>query len=117
MIWERKLSEWIERIRYMSPLPLRLQLWNGQQFDCSQHIPEVTLHIPSVSTLNYLFKSSLSQLGAAYVEGQCDIEGPITRVIEIAHALTNHHTTKTESWFARLCNLIQHSKVRDAQAI
>ena len=43
MFWEKKLDAWVENIRNVSALPLRLVLWNGQQYDFSTGTPEVTL--------------------------------------------------------------------------
>nr|WP_217343793.1 cyclopropane-fatty-acyl-phospholipid synthase family protein [Noviherbaspirillum sp. L7-7A]MBV0877878.1 cyclopropane-fatty-acyl-phospholipid synthase family protein [Noviherbaspirillum sp. L7-7A] len=116
MFWEKKLEHWVENIRHQAALPLRLQLWNGQQFDFGKQVPEVTVKVPHVSSLPFLLKPTLANLGKAYVEGRLDVEGRAREVIAVANALAAH-TLKEESrpgWFSRP---FSHSRRKDAEAI
>ena len=116
MFWEKKLTTWVEEIRRVSSIPLRLELWNGRQFDFSDTIPLVTLRVPHVSALTYLFNPSLSNLGEAYVEGKIDVEGPVSSIISVANSLAAL-TLKAEGKLARIVRTIKHSKDKDAEAI
>lgn len=116
MFWEKKLATWVEEIRRASALPLRLELWNGRQFDFSDNVPQVTLRIPHVSALTYLFQPSLSNLGEAYVEGKIDVDGPVASIISVANSLAAK-TLKAEGKLARIARTIRHSKEKDAEAI
>ncbi|ASU40357.1 SAM-dependent methyltransferase [Herbaspirillum sp. meg3] len=116
MFWEKKLAAWVEEIRHATALPLRLELWNGRQFDFSDGAPQVTLRVPHVSALTYLFQPSLSNLGEAYVEGKIDVDGPVASIISVANTLAAK-TLKAEGKLARIARSIRHSKEKDAEAI
>lgn len=116
MFWEKKLNAWVEQIRKTVAPPLRLQLWNGQQFDFGPAAPQVTVRVPEASALTYLLTPSLSNLGTAYVEGKIEVEGKINEVIAVGNALAAH-MLKPEGRFARLTRRAIHSKEKDAAAI
>ena len=116
MFWERKLEHWVDGIRNQSALPLRLQLWNGQQFDFGQHAPQVTVRVPHASALSFLLTPSLANLGKAYVEGMLEVEGRVTEIIQIANALAAY-TLKSEGRAARITRPFRHTRKKDAEAI
>jgi cyclopropane-fatty-acyl-phospholipid synthase len=116
MFWEKRLENWIDGIRLQSALPLRLQLWNGRQFDFGQLAPQVTVRVPHASSLSYLLTPSLANLGQAYVEGKLEVEGRVNEIIRIANALAVH-TLKPEGKFGRVANLVLHTRKKDAEAI
>lgn len=68
-------------------LPLRLKLWDGKQIDLGPK-PRVTLVVKDPSLVTQLAHPSLDALGAAYVEGRVDLEGPIEDAIEVGDALS-----------------------------
>ncbi len=116
MFWQRKLEQWVDAMRARATLPLRLQLWNGRHFDFSARAPEVTIRVPTPSSLTYLLNPTLDNLGRAYVEGKLEVEGHLRAVIEVANTLA-------EQGFAhgsRLGQLFRpraHSRKQDASAI
>jgi cyclopropane-fatty-acyl-phospholipid synthase len=116
MFWEKRLENWIDRIGHGSSLSLRLQLWNGQQFDFGQGNPQVTIRVPHVSSLAYLLTPSLSNLGKGYVEGKLEVEGRANEIIRIANTLAKE-TLKPEGKFARLVRPLHHTKKKDQEAI
>ncbi|MFJ3055788.1 class I SAM-dependent methyltransferase [Herbaspirillum sp. NPDC087042] len=116
MFWEKKLDAWVENIRNVSALPLRLVLWNGQQYDFSTGTPEVTLKVPHVSAITSLLSPSLANLGEAYVEGKIEVEGKVKNIISVANALAAN-TLKAEGRLGRMVRSVTHSKKRDAEAI
>ncbi|HVK93945.1 MAG TPA: cyclopropane-fatty-acyl-phospholipid synthase family protein [Noviherbaspirillum sp.] len=116
MFWEKKLDNWVGDIRTRSALPLRLELWNGQQLDFGQHTPQVTIRVPHASALPYLLTPSLFNLGKAYVEGKIEVEGRAKEIISIGNALARH-TLKPEGKFARLARSIHHTRQKDQEAI
>jgi len=112
----KKLASWAEDIRHRLALPLRLDLWNGQQLSLGDVIPEVIVRLPHVSALAYFFTPSLSNLGAAYVEGKIDIEGKPAAIIAVGNALAVG-TLKLEGKFARITRKLRHTKAKDRNAI
>jgi len=116
MMLDKKISNWVDGIRNQSSLPLRLELWNGKNFDFSNDDPNVTISVPGVSALKYLLTPSLSSLGTAYVEGKIDVKGKLSDVINMAHALA-HKTLAPEGKFARILRNFHHSKEKDTDAV
>ena len=116
MFIQNRLSAWISGIRQQICLPLRLELWNGQQVDFSHEAPRVTIKLPNVASARYLLTPSLSNLGAAYVEGAIEVRGAAHDMINIVNALART-TLKAEGKFARIVRSMGHSKQKDAEAI
>ncbi len=116
MFWEKRLAHWVDGIRDRSSLPLRLQLWNGQQFDFGQQAPQVTIRVPHASSLSYLLTPSLANLGKAYVEGKLEVEGRVSEIIGVANALASS-TLKAEGKFGRIVRPFRHTRQKDAEAI
>jgi len=116
VVWEKKLTNWVNNIRSHAALPLRLELWNGKQYDFSNDKPKVTINVPGVSSLGYLLTPSLSNLGTAYVEGKIDVKGKLTDVINLAHGLAER-SLAPEGRLARIARIFTHSKKKDAEAI
>jgi cyclopropane-fatty-acyl-phospholipid synthase len=116
MFWERKLESWIDEIRHQAAIPLRLQLWNGQEFNLGGEIPQVTVRVPEASALTYLINPTLASQGKAYVEGLLDVEGKVSQVIDVANALASHGAHQA-SRAARLAMPFRHTRKQDAEAI
>lgn len=117
MFWERKLGSWAEEIRGKSPVPLRLELWNGQQLDLgTDGEARVTVRVPRASALSYLLTPSLYNLGRAYVEGEIDVEGRSSEIISVGSELAKR-SLKPEGKFGRIVRSFQHTKKLDAEAI
>ncbi len=116
MFWEKRLESWIDGVRSESSLPLRLTLWNGQQFDFGAPEPEVTIRVPHVSALSYLLKPTLANLGRAYVEGVLEVEGRVNAVIGIANMLAAN-ARKDASRPVRSFHPFRHTRRKDAAAI
>jgi cyclopropane-fatty-acyl-phospholipid synthase len=113
---QKQLSHWIIGIREQLTLPLRIELWNGQHIDLSSETPRVTIRLPNVAAARYLLTPSLSNLGAAYVEGAIEVKGKAKDMIAVVNALART-SLKAEGKFSRLVRSISHSKQKDAQAI
>jgi cyclopropane-fatty-acyl-phospholipid synthase len=116
VFWEKKLDAWVENIRNVSALPLRLELWNGQHYDFSSGTPEVTLKVPHASAITSLLTPSLANLGEAYVEGKIEVEGKVKSIIQVANGLASN-TLKAEGRLGRMVRSVTHTKKRDAEAI
>jgi cyclopropane-fatty-acyl-phospholipid synthase len=116
LFWQKKLENWVDGIRQDKGIPLRLQLWNGKQFDFGSQLPQVTVRVPNVASLAYLLKPSLANLGRAYVEGKLEVEGRVNEVIRIANELASR-TLKKESRVARWTSALRHTRKHDAEAI
>ena len=116
MFVQNRLTSWIAGIRQQIALPLRIELWNGQHVDFSTETPRVTIRLPNVSAARYLLTPSLSNLGAAYVEGAIEVKGRAHDMIAVVNALART-TLKAEGKFARVVRGMVHSKQKDAEAI
>lgn len=116
MFWEKRLDQWLQGMRGNAALPLRLQLWNGQQFDFGTQAPEVTIRVPAPSALTYLLNPSLDNLGRAYVEGKLEVEGHLRAVIEVASQLAERGIEQG-SRLGQLFRPRSHSRRQDQQAI
>lgn len=115
MFWEKRLESWIAGIRGGSSLPLRLELWNGQRFDFGRE-PEVTIRVPQVSSLSYLLKPTLSNLGKAYVEGMLEVEGRVNSMIRLASELAQRSIRDAKRPVNHF-SAFRHSRKKDAAAI
>ncbi len=114
MFWERRLNAFISRL---SPhnLPLRIILWNGAQYDLGEEI-RVCVTFKTPAALRHSMPPSLQQLGEAYVEGEIDVEGCATDIIDLAVNLSSlwgkpgsrdhHHPRRS-----------RHTRELDAEAI
>lgn len=116
MFWEKKLGSWVDSIRDQTALPLRLELWNGQQVDFDRHAPKVTIRVPNVSALGYLLQPSLFNLGKAYVEGEIEVDGKVNEIISVGNALARH-SLKPKGKLARIVRSVHHTRKRDEDAI
>jgi len=115
MFWESRLDHWVTQVRHHAALPLRLELWNGKRFDFSQ-APQVTVRVPRASSLPYLLRPSLSNLGTAYVEGKLDIEGRVSEIIDVGSALARQ-TLQPTGKLGRISRHFRHTRKIDAEAI
>lgn len=116
MFWEKRLEQWAANIRSHAALPLRLDLWNGQQLQFSTSLPQVIIRVPQASALKYLLQPSLANLGEAYVNGKIEVEGKARAIIAVANALAAR-TLKLEGKFARVTRSFRRDKENDAEAI
>src|SRR5665647_1629716 len=113
MFFEKRFLKTIDQIRAHVAVPLRIELWNGRQFDFSSE-PSVTVTIPSSSALRYFISPNLNKLGEAFVEGHIRVEGSPKNVFEVAEGLARSMTAKLPSAFQWPT---KHSRDRDREAV
>jgi cyclopropane-fatty-acyl-phospholipid synthase len=111
-----RLTSWRDDVRRQTDLPLRVVLWNGEQFDFSKSSPTVTIRVPRASALRYLLSPSLYNLGRAYVEGAIDVSGRAVDMIAIVNGLAST-TMQPRGLLARAVGSIKHTREKDAAAI
>jgi cyclopropane-fatty-acyl-phospholipid synthase len=117
---QMKLSAWTTGIRSKVNLPLRVELWNGEQLDLSDEQPRVKIRVPSPGGLRYLLSPSLDSLGEAYVEGALEIEGSSADMIQMGNALaeTTGKPPRTSRMASAALRLVSaHTKEKDAESI
>jgi cyclopropane-fatty-acyl-phospholipid synthase len=116
---QMKLSAWTSGIRNKYNLPLRLELWNGEQVDLSSEQPRVKIRVPSPGSLRYLLSPTLGNLGEAYVEGALEIEGRAADMIQIGSSLAESTGKPPRS--SRVASALRlvspHTREKDAEAI
>ncbi|MFV0454398.1 MAG: C17 cyclopropane fatty acid synthase CfaB [Pseudomonas sp.] len=105
------LASLLPALRGLS-LPLRLQLWDGKAIDLGP-APSVTLAINDPKIVADLAHPSLDMLGAAYVEGRLDLDGPLDEVIRIGDELSRALGKDK----AAVPLPASHDKATDAEAI
>jgi cyclopropane-fatty-acyl-phospholipid synthase len=124
MFDQQRLAAWSDGMRQQLPLPLRLELWNGQHINFSSDTPRVTIRVPTRRAIACLLSPSLYQLGRAYVEGMIDVRGKAADMIAVVNALArgaNGGSGSGGPLLPRLQRLVaglgRHSRQRDARAI
>jgi cyclopropane-fatty-acyl-phospholipid synthase len=116
MFWEKKFHQWVAQMRGEAPVPLRVSLWNGRQFDLGQASAKVTIRVPAASSLVYLLNPTLENLGRAYVEGKLEVEGRLQAIIEVANVLAEKGRS-TGSRLGALFKPRSHTRGQDSSAI
>jgi cyclopropane-fatty-acyl-phospholipid synthase len=112
-----KLSAWSTGVRSKQPLPLRVELWNGERLDFSPEPPRVTIRVPKPSALRYLLSPSLFNLGKAYVEGAIEVKGRAADMIAVVNALASATLTPRSRALHSVRSMLGHTREKDAQAI
>nr|WP_229429336.1 cyclopropane-fatty-acyl-phospholipid synthase family protein [Massilia sp. ST3] len=102
-------------------VPLRVELWNGEQIELSTEAPRVTIRVPDKSALRYLTSPSLYDLGRAYVEGAIEVKGRAADIIDVGNALAasgamSSMSAKPRSRLGFKLGA-QHTREKDAEAI
>lgn len=113
MFFEKRFLKTMEQIRKHVAMPLRIELWNGRQFDFSSQ-PSVTVTIPSASALKYFISPNLNKLGEAFVEGHIRVDGSPKNVFEVAEGLAGGMTAKLPPGLAWARH---HSRDHDRDAV
>jgi cyclopropane-fatty-acyl-phospholipid synthase len=86
MFLEKRFLKVMDQIRDRGVIPLRIELWNGRQFDLCYE-PNVTVRIPTPSALRYFISPNLNSLGEAFIEGHIQVEGLSKNVFKVAEGL------------------------------
>ncbi len=122
MFDQQRLAAWSDGMRRQLPLPLRLELWDGQHINFSSDTPRVTIRLPSRRAIACLLSPSLYRLGRAYVEGLIEVRGKAADMIAIVNALARSNGGRASGALQHrlqrlLAGLGRHSRQRDARAI
>ena len=116
MFVQNRINAWVDSVATQISVPLRIELWNGRNFDFSKEAPRVTIRVPNPSAARYLLTPSLSSLGTAYVEGAIEVKGRAADMIKVVNALARS-SVKTDGKLARIVRTFQHDRKKDAEAI
>ena len=112
---DRQVLKHLEALRGRMTLPLRIRLWNGHEVDLGPD-PDVTLILKDPVAARHLAKPSMAALGAGYVEGHLDVDGPIRSVVRVAESLARDQDR--QGGLGALPNwLTRHTRGSDRQAI
>lgn len=120
MFIERRLEHWASDLRAHHPVPLRLRLWDGRSLDLADSIrgahPLATIVIDKATALRHLLTPSLASLGRAYVEGEIDVEGRLSDVIDAAWALARSSARRGGAML-RIAKSVTHTRSNDRRAV
>lgn len=110
-----RINDLIEkRIRALTPLPLRLELWDGRLFDFGTE-PKVRINIKTPGALRHFAQPSLASLGEAYAEGEIEIKGCMRSAMQIAETLSQETQYKSSKFI--FPNLRRRTPKSDTQAV
>ncbi|TSE33268.1 SAM-dependent methyltransferase [Tepidimonas charontis] len=121
---EKTLNAWVQRWRERVDVPLRVcwavgeggaRCWDLGRFET----PRVTMTVRDVGALPALLAPSLDTLGEAYVEGRIDVDGDITDVLDVAHALVAaaREPQRAHGTLHRLVKAFTHNRSLDRASI
>lgn len=88
MLLQNGIERVIERVLAQSPIPMRVELWDGRRFEVGA-APTVSLKITGPRALPYFLAPTLDRLGEAFVEGHVEVEGPVHDVIRAGVGLAS----------------------------
>ena len=114
LLWKKRFSKVVERMRGQR-IPLSFRLWNGTEVDLSDN-KCVTINIPTVTALRHFFSPTLGTLSRAYVEGEIDVEGRATDVVDVAARLTASGSPSGKD-MRRRTRMVHHNRKMDAASI
>ena len=114
MFWQKSFDHFVSGMRSHG-IPLRIQLWNETAVDLGDN-PCVTLKIPTIKAIRHLLNPSLDTLGRAYVEGEIDVDGRLSDVVDIMARLVACRSDKGEK-VSRAPRMVRHTRKEDAEAI
>ena len=115
MFLENRFEKLIDRVAASATIPLRVELWNGQQF-CLSPKPTVTVVVPKPSALRYFIPPDLNKLGEAFVEGHIRAEGSIHELFRVAESFARSVAATTRAGFGNI-RRHSHSHSQDRKAI
>lgn len=97
-------------------LPLRVILWDGQQFDLGP-APSVTVRVKDPQFMAELAHPSFALFGSAFVDGRLELEGSIIDVVRICDELTQALVDLSEPEQPDSAQNSAHDPAMDAAAI
>jgi cyclopropane-fatty-acyl-phospholipid synthase len=115
MFVEKRLARFAQQLVSTTPVPLRLQLWNGLAYDLGP-APAVTVKVKEPAAVKALVAADFSHLGEAFIREQIDVEGPMQEAMRAADVLVHGVRPHAASW-ARLPRIGGHSRKKDARSI
>ena len=114
---ESQLERWIFSLAG-DDLPLAIELPSGRRIE-KRPGASVLMRFKSLNSVRTLLNPTLGHLGAAYVEGEIDLEGPIDDILAVGVRLSNStggdDFTRPDAGF--LTRVLSHSRARDKQKI
>lgn len=114
MFVEKRIDRLARRIRGGSPLPLKIRLWTGADFDLGPS-PVVTLTLKSPAALRCLVRPDFSSLGEAFIDDHIDVDGSLRDTVGAVEGLIRGASSRVARW-ARLRRVL-HTRRQDARAI
>lgn len=93
---ERQLARFLLAIAQRRPIPVRVQVWDGQAVDLAPD-PKVVIRLTRAAAIKHLLSPTLDSLGRAYVEGEIEVDGAIRDVVVVAEALAQEAGTASRS--------------------
>ncbi|MBI3524030.1 MAG: class I SAM-dependent methyltransferase [Betaproteobacteria bacterium] len=111
MFWQKHFDKFVVRMRH-ADIPLRIRLWNGTEADLGA-APAAVLVVPTATALRHLFNPTLDNLGQAYVEGEIEVEGRLTDIVNATARLTAHASGRKR----HRPPMIRHTREIDRQAV
>ncbi|MGO4807996.1 class I SAM-dependent methyltransferase [Cupriavidus sp. 2MCAB6] len=115
---DKQLDHWIADLRDRANLPVRLRLWNGNEYPLGRfEQPAVTLTVREAGALPLLLTPSLDNLGEAYVQEKIDLDGKLSDIIAVAYRFSAAASAQAGGALARVARHFAHTKAADKASI
>ncbi|MGT2429846.1 class I SAM-dependent methyltransferase [Cupriavidus basilensis] len=115
---DKQLDHWIADLRDQANLPVKLRLWNGNEYPLGRfEQPAVTLTVREAGALPLLLTPSLDNLGEAYVQEKIDLDGKLSDIIAVAYRFSAAASAQAGGALARVARHFAHTKAADKASI
>ncbi|WP_020204602.1 MULTISPECIES: SAM-dependent methyltransferase [Cupriavidus] len=115
---DKQLDHWIADLRERANLPVKLRLWNGNEYPLGRfEQPAVTLTVREAGALPLLLTPSLDNLGEAYVQEKIDLDGKLSDIIAVAYRFSAAASAQAGGALARVAQHFAHTKAADKASI
>ncbi|WP_420993291.1 class I SAM-dependent methyltransferase [Cupriavidus sp. 30B13] len=115
---DKQLDHWIADLRERANLPVKLRLWNGNEYPLGRfEQPAVTLTVREAGALPLLLTPSLDNLGEAYVQEKIDLDGKLSDIISVAYRFSAAASAQAGGALARVAQHFAHTKADDKASI
>lgn len=115
---DTQLERWVTDLREKANLPVRLRLWNGNEYALGNFDhPAVTLTLREAGALPLLLTPTLDNLSEAYVQEKIDLEGKLADIISVGYGFAQTADSLASGALARVAQHFTHTKQEDKAAI
>ncbi len=114
----KQLDNWIADLRENANLPVRLRLWNGNEYPLGHFDkPDVTLTVREAGALPLLLTPSLDNLSEAYVQEKIDLDGKLFDIVAVGYRFSDAAKRTAGGALAKVAEQFMHTRQQDKASI